>query len=176
MEAFDADLWWYYFEHYGIDLNHYPSQGKRYRLIVKIEAFEAYGGCRCDWCGLSDPVMLTLDHIRQDGAERHRQGDPRGGTVLYQWLKQQGYPPGFRVLCFNHNILAAWLARRGIYQNELERARGTDPPPTRARIVAYVREQVEAGRSRSEVARELNISEATLRNWMEATNGIEVTH
>jgi hypothetical protein len=48
MEAFDADLWWYYFEHYGIDLNHYPSQGKRYRLIVKIEAFEAYGGCHAN--------------------------------------------------------------------------------------------------------------------------------
>jgi hypothetical protein len=49
-------------------------------------------------------------------------------------------------------------------------------PPTRARVLAYVREQMEAGRSRSEVARELGFPEATLRNWMEATNGIEVGH
>jgi transposase-like protein len=35
---------------------------------------------------------------------------------------------------------------------------------------------MEAGRSRSEVARELGFPEATLRNWMEATNGVGVTH
>lgn len=105
----------YYLLKYGIDLNHYPSKDARYRLSLKLECFDAYGGCRCCWCGELDPVVLTIDHIRQDGAERHRQGEPRGGTDLYLWLKQQGYPPGFRVLCYNHNIMAAWLARRGIH-------------------------------------------------------------
>lgn len=49
-------------------------------------------------------------------------------------------------------------------------------PPTRARVVAYVREQVDGGRSRLDVARELGFADATLRGWMEAepVNGVEV--
>ncbi len=27
-----------------------------------------------------------------------------GGSVLYSWLKKQGYPPGFQVLCHNCNL------------------------------------------------------------------------
>lgn len=50
-------------------------------------------------------------------------------------------------------------------------------PPTRARVVAYLREQLATGRSRLDVSRELNIADATLRGWMEAeqpVNGVEV--
>lgn len=50
-------------------------------------------------------------------------------------------------------------------------------PPTRTRIVAYLREQLATGRSRLDVSRELNIADATLRGWMEAeqpVNGVEV--
>lgn len=50
-------------------------------------------------------------------------------------------------------------------------------PPTRARVVAYVREQMAGGRSRLDVARELGFADATLRGWMEAeqpVNGVEV--
>jgi hypothetical protein len=49
-------------------------------------------------------------------------------------------------------------------------------PPTRARVIAYVREQMAAGRSRLEVARELGFADGTLRSWMEAeqsSNGVE---
>lgn len=47
-------------------------------------------------------------------------------------------------------------------------------PPTRARVVAYAREQVESGRRHSEVARELGFADATLRGWMETSNGVEM--
>lgn len=47
-------------------------------------------------------------------------------------------------------------------------------PPTRTRVVAYAREQVESGRRHSEVARELGFADATLRGWMEASNGVEL--
>lgn len=56
-------------------------------------------------------------------------------------------------------------------------ARPANDPPTRARIVAYLRAQLAAGRSRLDVSRELNIADATLRGWMEAEqpmNGVEV--
>lgn len=48
-------------------------------------------------------------------------------------------------------------------------------PPTRARVVSYVREQMEGGRSRLDISRELNIADGTLRSWMEAeqpSNGV----
>jgi hypothetical protein len=111
-----ADRAWY-LRKYGIDLDHYPSKSARYRLNIKLEAFEAYGGCHCDWCDVTDIVILTIDHVYQDGATQRRQGQPQGGSALYYWLKRQGYPHGYRVLCYNHNIMAAWLAKRGIYQD-----------------------------------------------------------
>lgn len=53
--------------------------------------------------------MLTLDHIYGDGAAHRKmlrggKGDAGGGgNKTYHWLKKQGYPSGYRVLCFNCN-------------------------------------------------------------------------
>lgn len=69
--------------------------------LLKAAAFGAYGGARCSCCGESQPLMLTIDHVNNDGAE-HRRRIRRHG--LYAWLKQQGYPPGYQVLCFNCNV------------------------------------------------------------------------
>jgi hypothetical protein len=127
-----------YLEKYGVDLDFYPSPDARYRLSIKLETFEAYGGCRCDWCDVSDPVVLTIDHIYQDGAAQHRAGQPRGGTALCLWLKRHGYPPGYRVLCFNHNIMAAWLAQRGIYQDRYGNPIDMIKPATNGHLVEEV--------------------------------------
>jgi len=27
---------------------------------------------------------------------------------MYRWLKKQGYPKGYQVLCFNCNFASAW--------------------------------------------------------------------
>lgn len=79
---------------------------------LKQQAFEAYGGVKCAWPGCNETRLdvLSLDHIAQDGAERRRQGEP-GGRQLYARLKSQGYPPGYRALCRNHNW-KAWLEHR----------------------------------------------------------------
>lgn len=87
---------------------------KRHALRLKIAAFEAYGGSRCQCCGENNPAFLTLDHIANDGADHRRYiNGVRGqntkhhgyssGRNFYQLLKKQGYPPGVRVLCFNCN-------------------------------------------------------------------------
>ena len=76
------------------------------RLRRKIKVFNMYGGCECCWCGEHDIVALNIDHINNDGAScrRTRKGEARrGGTRMYDWLKKNGYPPGFQVLCFNCN-------------------------------------------------------------------------
>jgi hypothetical protein len=61
-----------------------------------------YGGC-CRCCGESTDELLSIDHI-EGGGNQHRKAINRYGTDMYRWLKAQGFPPGFRVLCHNCNL------------------------------------------------------------------------
>ena len=67
----------------------------------KIDVFNAYGGAMCACCGETHIEFLSLDHIGGDGAAHRRQ---LAGKGLYLWLKTNGYPSGFRVLCMNCNF------------------------------------------------------------------------
>lgn len=79
---------------------HNLELGRLYRLALKRETFEAYGGCRCVCCSESDIAFLTLDHYTVVVADfEHRAGDK-----LWLELRRKKYPSGFRVLCFNCNI------------------------------------------------------------------------
>ena len=82
----------------------YVRRGKDGLQIRRDQAFSAYGGPACACCGESQSEFLTLDHIAGDGAAQDRQlGSRKSGDHLYRWLRKEGYPPGFRVLCFNCN-------------------------------------------------------------------------
>jgi hypothetical protein len=76
-------------------------QNQDYRLRVKLEVFNAYGGARCACCGEEHIEFLSLDHIGNNGAE-HRKSVP--ATTLYNWIRKNGFPPGFQVLCMNCNF------------------------------------------------------------------------
>jgi hypothetical protein len=65
-------------------------------LRLKLDAFNAYGGPECFGCGETSAEVLEIDHIA-GGGTRHRK--TIGLSNIYLWLKQQGYPPGYRVLC-----------------------------------------------------------------------------
>lgn len=70
------------------------------------EVFSAYGGYVCAHCGETDPDVLEIDHINNDGAEHRRELTTiigRGGSAMYTWLRRNGFPPGFQVLCANCN-------------------------------------------------------------------------
>lgn len=71
---------------------------------VKTQAITEYGG-QCACCGISDLVFLTIDHPDGDGAAHRRAifGDSvgRAGERFYRWLRREGWPTGFRVLCWN---------------------------------------------------------------------------
>ena len=73
---------------------------------AKASAIDAYGGV-CDCCGEDDIRFLTIDHINNDGAE-HRRQIGNGGVTLYNWLKKNDWPEGFRVLCANCNLGRHW--------------------------------------------------------------------
>jgi hypothetical protein len=71
---------------------------------LREEVFDAYGH-RCACCGESNPFFLSIDHIDNDGAQKRKSGEqPKGGTSFYRWLKKNGFPKGFQVLCMNCNV------------------------------------------------------------------------
>jgi hypothetical protein len=70
-----------------------------YRL--QHEAIVAYGGYRCACCKETEPLFLTIDHVKNNGGRHRRRVG--FGDKFYRWLKDRGYPPGFQVLCLNCN-------------------------------------------------------------------------
>jgi len=64
----------------------------KWNLVLKH-----YGG-KCECCGEIETMFLTVDHINGGGKE-HRK---KVGN-LQVWLANQGFPDGFRLLCYNCN-------------------------------------------------------------------------
>lgn len=76
--------------------DHRSEVGRARWQRLKLDAFNAYGGPQCVGCPENDVDVLELDHV-DGGGNQHRA--EIGQSNLYLWLKQQGYPEGFRVLC-----------------------------------------------------------------------------
>lgn len=82
-----------------------------HRAALRQEMLLAYGA-KCARCGEADSDVLDVDHIAQNGAE-HRNLLGRQSTSFARWLKQQGWPKGFRLLCRNCNWKVYLIHRRG---------------------------------------------------------------
>ncbi|KKM24391.1 hypothetical protein LCGC14_1605530 [marine sediment metagenome] len=87
----------------------HSSHNLSQRILRKQRVIDHYGGiCLC--CGESELLLLTIDHIYEDGAEHRRQifpnikGRTPGGDNFYRWLEKNQYPDGFQTLCYNCNI------------------------------------------------------------------------
>jgi hypothetical protein len=65
------------------------------------EVLAAYGGAVCACCGETEDAFLTIDHINGGGRQHRLQAGVKGD--FYAWLKRNGFPPGFQVLCWNCN-------------------------------------------------------------------------
>lgn len=78
---------------------------------LKLETLNAYGGlrCACSKCpyAIAIPAIqfATLDHINNDGAKHRKEVGvgSHSGKTFYRYLKQQGFPFGLQVMCFNCN-------------------------------------------------------------------------
>ena len=84
------------------------AAGKKRRRDLKLEVFKAYGGSECACCEEWRTQFLTIDHTDGNGA-KHRRSLPKkyggkAGSHFYRWLRDQGYPKGYQVLCFNCNF------------------------------------------------------------------------
>ena len=81
---------------------------RRSRLAAKANAFDAYGGRKCCWCGEDDTRVLTIDHIDNNGSKHiDNKGHRMTGNRMSNWLKKNNYPDGFQVLCMNCNTAKA---------------------------------------------------------------------
>lgn len=80
------------------------ESNERHRVFntqVRKEVFDHYGGAVCACCGETIEVFLEIDHIN-GGGNQHRRNETFARSI-YKWLKANGFPPGFRVLCSNCN-------------------------------------------------------------------------
>lgn len=84
------------------------NSDKRVRWSLKMEVIGAHSkDGRCVCCGESDPRFLTLDHI--DGGGKEHREEVGHSNKLYRWLRRNGWPAGFQILCWNCN------SGKGIY-------------------------------------------------------------
>jgi hypothetical protein len=90
----------------------YRQQHAEKRAQIKYDVFAHYSGgtVKCAECDISDIDMLTLDHVDGGGCKHRKQVG--AGTRMYMWLKNLGYPVGFQVLCWNHNMKKEAVRRR----------------------------------------------------------------
>jgi hypothetical protein len=73
------------------------KQSLRAKLKAEIMSHYSGGTVSCT-CGYNDIRALSIDHI-EGGGTQHRKEIASGG--LYRWLKKNGFPEGYQVLCMN---------------------------------------------------------------------------
>jgi hypothetical protein len=61
--------------------------------------FDHYGAV-CIGCGESDIIVLTIDHINNDGNTHRKEV---GESRIYEWLIKNNFPNTFQTLCRNCN-------------------------------------------------------------------------
>lgn len=78
---------------------------KRAQAVCRHDVYTAYGGYKCNCCGETESLFLSIDHIDNNGAEERRSGLYAGsGYGFYRWLRKSGFPPGYQVLCMNCQV------------------------------------------------------------------------
>jgi hypothetical protein len=72
---------------------------------LRLNTMNIYGGCKCALCSETELVVLSIDHIEGGGVKHRKEignGDANiGASKFYRWLRDNNYPPGYRVLCMN---------------------------------------------------------------------------
>jgi len=79
-------------------------QNERNQLLWEL--LTAYYGNFCECCGEKEERFLTIDHVhgKTDRLMSNGKRDSKdAGATLYNRLVNEGYPPGYRILCYNCN-------------------------------------------------------------------------
>lgn len=78
-----------------------PERAKAYRKRTRVKAIQKYGG-RCECCGETNILFLTIDHKNNDGGEE-RKATGVVSTAFYLQLLRNEIRKDLQVLCFNCN-------------------------------------------------------------------------
>ena len=79
---------------------------RKHHKSVKTKCISHYsdGSMKCACCGCQDTEVLCIDHINGGGRKHFAKLNMKGGGPnFYTWLKKNGYPKEYQVLCFNCN-------------------------------------------------------------------------
>jgi hypothetical protein len=85
-----------------------PGRSREYFRQARWQALVHYSASdapECACCGENEPKFLVLDHIHGGGTAHRRE---LGGSKIWTWLRANGYPDGFQVLCWNCNAAKAY--------------------------------------------------------------------
>jgi len=95
----------YYWRHCEEKRNEAKERNRRLKL--EILSHYSNGNFHCADCGFNDTRALCVDHINNNGAQHRRDiGKPTmTGSTFYRWLKNEGFPEGYQVLCANCNLI-----------------------------------------------------------------------
>lgn len=74
------------------------QRSKSYKRRRRERVLAHYGG-KCVCCNEERYEFLTIDHINGGGRKHRREV----GEHICRWLEKNGFPEGFRVLCYNCN-------------------------------------------------------------------------
>jgi len=77
------------------------SQRQRKNKDIKLSVFDHYGH-KCVCCEESHELLLTVDHINNDG-KNHRE-KIGSGVPIYKEIISMGFPSFYQLLCFNCNM------------------------------------------------------------------------
>lgn len=91
----------------------YQRQHKR-KLKEEVLLHYGNGKLACANCGFRDIRALTIDHIRNNGAEERQRLGNMLGSRFYYWLRRSNYPQGYQVLCMNCQFIKRWMPTESI--------------------------------------------------------------
>lgn len=95
--------------------------GDGYRYLLRYEVLKHYNNSEipfCACCKEKEEDFLSIDHI-YGRKNKSKKESYLTGIPLYTWLKRNGYPAGFQVLCHNCNQAKGYYGKCPHEQNKI---------------------------------------------------------
>ena len=85
------------------------TKERRKKIKFEVLSFYSNNDIKCTCCKENNYMFMSIDHIN-GGGTKHRK-KIGGGATFYSWLKRNGFPEGYQVLCFNCNCAKGFYGK-----------------------------------------------------------------